>query len=116
MELAELKSQIQSQAHQGRAIRARIQGAQGLERYTLWNEKRDIGRRVRLLLLAYGHFRGRRYRSIESHTRDGNAPAPDALYDVLIEIGMPSELGDLIHWLEEPEVPPVQPSGPEVCA
>jgi hypothetical protein len=120
-----LKNRIKDLAQQGRALRARIQTTKGPERHALWNEKRAIGRKARVSLLAYGFLRGVPYRAIEPRRNDDGLPIPSVLlgawagdlgiraaheYQAIVDVSehsrLRSMLGDLTDWLvrraEEP--------------
>jgi hypothetical protein len=89
MELSALKSEICAAARDGQAIQKKLQATRALERDSLWNQKRALGRRTRYLLLAYGYVRSVPYRLIEPRCRPGNEPNWYRLADVLMELEQP---------------------------
>ena len=76
----DLKVKVLALAAEGRTLRARIGAARGAERDALWNEKRAVGRRARVVLLAYAFVRGVPYARVERRT--ASPPNPYALADV----------------------------------
>ena len=75
----DLKNRIKNLSEEGRTLRAKIQAAAGPERHALWNEKRAIGRKARVSLLAYGFLRGVPYRRIEPRRHDDGLLIPSLL-------------------------------------
>lgn len=77
--LGYMKEHIKSRMADSRRVREQIHAAKGMERWHLWNEKRDIGSSARDCLLAYGCLRGRPYATIEVKCALGNEPVPSSV-------------------------------------
>jgi len=82
MDRQTLKNRIKDLAAEGRALRGRIQQTRGLERHALWNEKRSVGAKARITLLAYGFLRGMPYRRIEAHWHEDGLLVPSVLLGI----------------------------------
>jgi hypothetical protein len=114
----DLKNRIKILAEQGRTLQGKIQATAGPERHSLWNEKRAIGRKARVSLLAYGFLRGMAYRRIEPRRHDDGLLIPSVLLGTWAsDLGIPALhpyqavvnpkahspgrtlLGDLTAWL-----------------
>ncbi len=62
----QIKQTVKTLAAEGRNIRVeKIRTTTGLERDAAWHEKRAVGSKARVALLAYAFARGRTYRSCE---------------------------------------------------
>jgi hypothetical protein len=68
--LTALKEDIKRFAFEGTEIHKQIKQAKGLERATLWNQKRSVGDDARYCLLAYGALKGTPYNRIEERCRN----------------------------------------------
>lgn len=81
------KAHIKQLAQEGRSLRLKARKASGdsrrhpngwywepSEKWKLQHEALQVGRAARHALLAYGFFRGKKYRAIEPHCREGNGP------------------------------------------
>jgi hypothetical protein len=90
-----------------REIRKQIHAASGMDRWHLWNEKRDYGRETRDTLLAYGFLRGLPYRACEPKCGDHNPPSITGILSVarfyVPETGMDEAV--IKSWLEAGEQP-----------
>lgn len=68
---SQLKSEIKNLADEGRRIRIeKIRPSLDYARYEAWEEKRKVGSRARLFLLAYAFFRGVPYRVVEKKCKE----------------------------------------------
>lgn len=95
-----IRSQIKENTDKSRAIRNRIHATNGMERWSLWEDKRELGSGTRILLLAYACLRGRPYVQIERKVASGNEPSPSAIL-YAIESVLPQEGLEEGLWTKE---------------
>jgi len=120
--LGYMKEHIKRRTADSRHVREQINASKGMERWHLWNEKRDIGFDARDCLLAYGCLRGRQYMTIEAKCALGNEPSPSSvlvyIHSFLGREGPEAESWTkekVKAWLKRPELVGI-PSKAEVAA
>lgn len=64
----EVKQELKDRQAASQAIGARIRESKGLERWALWEEKREYGRDTRWLLMVYAFLRGIPFLVVERHS------------------------------------------------
>ena len=98
--ISSIKDTIKQQTAASREIRKEIHAAKGMDRWYLWQEKRDHGHGSRYTLLAYACLRGRAYWTVEAKYAEGNEPSATGILS-RIQSALPQDCPERAEWTLE---------------
>lgn len=90
-----LKEMWKELADQGRAVRAKMAGVRGMERWALWQKKRAVGADARSVHLARMLLKGVAYRRVEPASDETHNPLP--LGEVAFHAGVTH--AEVVAWI-----------------